>query len=323
MRWFCLLVPIIVLIVSGCEKREIPVPPFNRGAIITASVEMMPDYRQQIWYSLNANKVISVNTKEDWDLAFDCRAGNGSVYINTAKVMRAYRTGKQFLREVTDTSGLGANGKADAPSGNPDSIVIKDWQTQPSVYILNMGYTLTNQPAGYYKLKLISVNADKYRIEYGKVFDTLVHTAEITMQKGYSRVMYSLLKGQQVAIEPKQTDYDLCFTQYTHHFANPFQYYQVTGVLTNSYKTRVAPCNGKSFTQVTAADTGRVVFTGRQNTIGFDWKTFDLNTNQFTVDVSKVYIVQDSRGFYYKLHFIDFYNPFGIKGCPKFEFKKL
>jgi hypothetical protein len=32
-----------------------------------------------------------------------------------------------------------------------------------------------------------------------------------------------------------------------------------------------------------------------------------------------VFIVHDTKGFFRKLHFVDFYNAQGQRGCPRFE----
>ncbi len=134
-----------------------------------------------------------------------------------------------------------------------------------------------------------------------------------------------LLHTNNLLLSLKKTAYDLCFTQYSHVYYDPppLHFYQVTGALSNSYNTRVLKITDKPFNNIVIGDTLNKTFSTHKNAIGYEWKTFDLNTNVYTVDASICYIIQDSKGFYYKLHFIDFYNSSGIKGYPKFEFIKL
>ena len=64
-------------------------------------------------------------------------------------------------------------------------------------------------------------------------------------------------------------------------------------------------------------------FSSLQDKIGYDWKSFDLDNQIYTIDSKKNYIIKDQKGFYYKMHFIDFYNNNGEKGFPLFEFQLL
>ena len=65
------------------------------------------------------------------------------------------------------------------------------------------------------------------------------------------------------------------------------------------------------------------VFDDNQNSIGFNWKEYDLTSGVYTVFANINYIIRDNELRYYKLHFIDFYNDLGVKGYPKFEIQEL
>ncbi len=313
----------ICFILFACEKKELPAPAYNRGDIITAQIEMTSNYKNQVWFRLFDNKVVSTNLKTDWDLNFENTANGQHLSLNSAKAMRAYKTSYANLTQVTDTTGIATHCKADNPSGNLDSTAIGNWQTNNTVYIINRGYNEIGQQQGYYKLKIISVTTTHYVIEYAPITSTEIKQQTITKNNDYNNTSFSFTSNNVVLVEPQKNNYDLCFTQYTHVFTNPFQYYQVVGVLNNNYKTRIAKITNIAFANITIADTLTHQFYTTQNAIGYDWKSFSLNTNLFTIDATKCYIINDSRGFYYKLHFIDFYNEAGIKGYPKCEYKKL
>lgn len=312
------------LLFFACERKETPVPAYDRGNAITAVAEMGPDYKYQVWFRLDDHQVVALNLKTAWDLAFECSSTGAHVLLNTSKSMRAYKTSFTDLSDVHDTAGLGIHGSCDDPGGNPDSTAIGDWQSSNTVYIINRGYNELAQQQGYYKLKIISVGAAEFTIAYADLYSSAgVVTATVLKDPDRTYAAYSLGTHAQVAAAPARTDYDLCFTQYTHIFYDPFQYYLVTGVLINPYNTQVAGITGKAFSAITLADTAGHTFSAAQNAIGYDWKTYTISTNEYTVDVNKCYIIRDSRGFYYKLHFIDFYNDSGVKGYPKFEYRKL
>lgn len=318
-----LVVLTVIIFFFSCEKKELPAPKYNRGDVLLAQVNMTSNYKNQIWFSLSENMIISTNYKTDWDIAFESSAGGNRVILNSALGMRSYKTNYTQLSEVTDTTGLGAREIIDSPTGNLDSTAIDNWYANNTVYIINRGYSETGQLLGFYKLRIVSVSASTFTIEYANIFGTQTYQAIINKSDQYNTNAYSFTTHQQINIEPLKTNYDLCFTQYTHVFHEPFQYYQVTGVLSNMYNTRVIKISDKPFSEITMSDTLNRVFTHHKNSIGYDWKEFDLNSNLFTVNPNISYIINDSKGFYYKLHFVDFYNSQGIKGYPTFEFKKM
>jgi hypothetical protein len=314
---------VTAILLSSCEKKELPAPAFDRGDVITNQVDMGPTYKNQIWFSLSENRIMSSNLKSDWDLAFEAGSTGNHIMLNGSKGMKVYKTSHTDLAQVTDTLGLGFNSKADAPSGKLDSTAFEGWESLNTVYVIDRGYDEAGLHEGFYKMKLTSVTASHFTFEFGDIFGTQISQGTVNKQSDYNFVMYSFRTGYETYIEPKKTDYDLCFTVYTHYFTNPFQYYQVTGVLQNQYQTKVMRIKDKPFADIVLSDTtGRVFFTDR-NSIGYEWKTFSLNTNLYAIDPTYCYIIHDSKGFYYKLHFVDFYNTSGIKGFPKFEFKRL
>ncbi len=73
----------ITLIFISCEKKELPAPKYDRGDVLTAQVNMTTNYKNQIWFSLSDNKIVSTNYKADWDIAFDTGRMYGlSAYTN-------------------------------------------------------------------------------------------------------------------------------------------------------------------------------------------------------------------------------------------------
>lgn len=332
-----LAVWIVSLIFFACEKKELPVPRYTppvmpldtssgstAGPLTMSQVDMGNDYRNQIWFSLSENRIVYTNFKTDWDLAFECSPSGWHLMLNGSKSMKVYKTNYNDLTDVTDTLGLGSNGKADMPSGNLDSTAFGNWQAEKKVYVINLGYNELGKQIGYFKIKLLSVDNSAYTFEYGPVNGSEVYQRSISKNTQRNFVAYSLVSHMEVPkLEPDKDSYDLCFTNYTHLFRDPLQYYQVTGVLHNSYKTRVARFSNVPFYDITKKDTLGKVFVRDRNVIGYDWKNFSLENNLYTVNLKMCYIIQDSRGFYYKLRFVDFYNSSGQKGAPKFEFQRL
>lgn len=312
-------------IFCACEKKELPVKPYERGDVTLSQVEMATNYKYQVWFSLDKNTVISSNARTDWDIAFEASANGFHIMLNGSNGVRVYKTNVSELNQVNDTLGLSSKEKADMPSGNLDSTAFGDWQADNKVYVVNRGSDENGAQLGFYKIKLLSQSATEYKFEYAALKSSEIKTGSVTKNEEYNFIAYSLATNSQLIIEPKKESYDLCFTSYTYLFYKPsYQYYQVTGVLGNSYNTRMAPAPiKKAFESITINDTASVTFLSRRDVIGYDWKYFNFDNSLYTVYKDKIFLICDSKGFYYKFHFVDFYREAGVKGSPKFEFKKL
>jgi len=317
----------ISVLFFACEKKELPVKQKDRGDITTMQIAMssenVSDYKNQVWYRLSDNKIISTNLKTDWDIAFDASPNGFHVILNTAKpLVRAYKTNYTQLSQVNDTAGLGINGIPDMPSGNLDSTAFGNWQQNSNVYIIDRGYDGPSR-IGFYKIKILSQSSSQYTFEYGDVFGTQTFQGVVIKNNDYNFIAYSFHTNSQINIEPKKAEYDLCFTQYTHVYYNPVIFYQVTGVLSNRTGLRIIKLNNTLFSDIKLSDTLNKTFSANQNVIGHAWKDFDLNNNVYIIYPKQCFIISTADGSFYKLHFIDFLSNSGIRGFPKFEFKKL
>jgi len=319
---FCLSSLLLLFLIS-CRKSEIAIKPMERGDVITSSADMNTDYKQQIFFSLSGNSIISTNIKTVWDLAFECGTGGFHIKTNTAKAMSVYNTNQAILAQVNDTNGLNQNRKYDSPTGNLDSTAFGNWQSSTPVYIIDRGYNEAGTQQGYKKIQILSVTANDYSIKISNINGSNEVTITIPKNTNLNYVYFSFNSNSVVTVEPDKETYELLFSQYTHIYSNPFSTYLVTGVLINPYKVKIAPVFDKPFADLAVSDTLSHPFKAYQNIIGYDWKTYNFQTSSYTIDVNKCYIIKDVKGFYYKLHFIDFYNSSGVKGFLKFEYKKL
>lgn len=312
-----------ILFFSSCEKDELPVKPYDRGNAQVASVDMTQDYRYQVYFKLNTNSIVKTQLKTEWDLSFDCSAED-HIFLNSAKSMFLWNTGKTDFASVTDTTGFENNKIWDRSSGNRDSTAFGNLATNTgTVYLLDRGYNETGGRIGYKKLQVLSIAGDEYTIRYANVNGTEEQTRTVRKNTAYNTVSFSFNTNTDIEGEPFKNSYDLSFTQYTYTFVEPYQPYLVTGVLQNTSGVRVAIDATKDFRDITINDTLNYTFSSAADQIGYNWKFFNFSTGTYTVHPEINYIIQDIEGFFYKLHFIDFYNSEGKKGSPKFEFQKL
>lgn len=332
-----LFLPLAVL--SSCEKKETPVdrPPVTE----TVEIPMGSDYEKQYYFDLESNEVVKVASRFDWDLAFESSAEGYRVFINSYKFMFAYNTGStnfdsiytynQFLRRWDEPTGelnktaFGEWGMAEGSGGT--------YLGKGNVYIVDRGVGFDLTPVGYKKVLVNSLENGNYDIAFADLNSTVRNTFTIPKADGYHKAYMSFDNGGQiVTVAPRNDEWDLLFTRYTHVFYEPLPGfpptdtlpYQVVGVFSNHQSgVEVATIPSAVFDSFSLADAASLTFSRFQNAIGFDWKNFTLNDENYVVDANRLYIIKTVEGNYYKLRFVEFYNNAGIKGYPTFEVQEL
>lgn len=322
MRFNLYTLLVVCLLFVSCKKEELPVPAHDPGDVITNSVNIDPSYKWQFFYDLGTNTVVGQNLKTVWDLGFEATASGYHVILNTAKAMYVRNMGAASFTSITDTNGFTANRKWDEPSGNIDSTAIGDWRNTNSVYIIDRGYNETGVHQGYRKIQFQQYTANNYTVRFAELNGAGDTIFQIQKDSAYNFTFLSFSNGgQTLIVEPPKKDWDLCFTQYLHIFYNPLQPYLVTGALLNRYQTRAVMDSLKTFSEIKFSDVNSYTFSSNVNTIGYSWKFF--GNGVYTIFPQMNYIIRDSEGYYFKLHFIDFYDQSGNKGNPKWEFQHL
>ncbi len=311
---------IAITVFTGCFEKDEPIQPFPRGEVEQISIEVGPKYTHQLFYNFAQNEVVKSVLRDEWDLAFSCEADNNSIYLNTGNSMYGAITDKTDIAEVSDTNGLAF--KWDWSNGRDDSTVLYKWESHGKVAVLDLGYTIDNQHRGYMKVKF-GIQNDSLTLQYGLIGQRVERTAILGKNDMYNRVYFSFTSGTQVDIEPVKTAYDLIFRQYIYYFVAEDLPYSVVGALYNPSNTRVMSINDKDFADITLSDTSAYSFSPNHDVIGYDWKSFNIDQGVYVVYPDKNFIIQTSQGFFYKFHFVDFYNTSGERGYPKVEFKLL
>ncbi|MCS6823207.1 MAG: hypothetical protein NZ529_02840 [Cytophagaceae bacterium] len=310
------------LLLTSCMKEELPVPRHEPGNVKTATVNMESNYKWQIFYSLKKNTIVSQNLKTAWDIAFETSPQGYRIILNTSKAMFAAMTSHTELNTINDTAGFSSNKRWDAPSGNLDSTAIGNWKTHNHVYIIDRGINEMGIHLGFVKLKVESVNAEKYVIRFAFLNQPTEHIKEIFKDSSCNFSYFSFDEsGKQLIIEPHKNDWDILFTQYIHVFYNPTIPYLVTGCLTNRARISTARDESNPFEKITYQNISQYSFSSDINVIGYNWKTYTSGT--YITDQKKNYIIKTSEGIFYKLRFIDFLNSAGIKGNPMWEYQEL
>jgi hypothetical protein len=306
-------------LLSSCLKEELPVPRTPRGNVVEAEACVGASYEDQVWFDISSNSITARNSKMDWDLAFAGDASGWVIRLNGARFMRAKATEQTDITLATDTTGFGPSWRVDHNEGSEDSLALGDWRDDDAVYVIDLGNTVFGLPMGLRKLQIVSSDVSGYAFRVAQLDGSGVQ--EFTVGKDPSRayVHFNLRAGQPITIAPPDGQYDIVFTQYTYQFYDPYMAYLVTGAVSGFSGLRVAELITNDFAAVSLADTVQHPFSGKEDAVGYDWKEYSFETSSYVIYPDHVFIVQDREGYFFKLHFTDFYNDQGQRGCPQFE----
>lgn len=317
-----LAIVMVLFFLSSCIKDELPVPAVPLADALSGEACLTPTYRDQVYFDLGTNSIVASNEKVAWDLAIRSDLNEVFVKMNSSRLMRAALSSYTDMYQVSDTLSVSNEFLVDVSSGNIDSLAIDLTELGGQVLILDMGYNHFGVHLGIIKLQVESFTSSGLSIRYAPLSATSVSSSElVVIDPDVSAYMsyVSFLDDQQVFMEPVLGGYDLLFTQYTIYFPDFDLYYLAVGALSAPAGVRVAQLNDVSFDEVQLADSIYSVFSSDLDVIGYDWKEYEFDQNIYVTDPSKVFLIQEGSGAYYKLHFTDFYNDLGQKGCPQFE----
>lgn len=328
----------LLLLLSSCFKEDEIVVPQKPGNVETVTIEMLPDYTLQAYFSFSAGGIVSSNERSEYDLLLSTEPGNYTLRLNTSLFMYAAHTGVYDFNEPLTTQGR--EWLFDQSSGIPDSNAIGTWWKYEAgrytgtgeVLLIDRGIDAEGMPRGYLKI-LPGIDPLTGNVNLRIARPDGSQEREFTIHRETSRrfVSVSFDKGvNNPQIEPPSIEWDLHFTTYTTllftNTGEPYPYL-VNGVLLNDTLVKAIPDTSYSFGEITREIAENLQLSARRDIIGYNWKEINGDVTSgnitYTARPGLSYVIRDSRGILYKLRFIDFYNNQGKKGYPKFEYQRL
>ncbi|SDL47957.1 HmuY protein [Catalinimonas alkaloidigena] len=315
---------------SGCLAEDTPLQLPPPGPEETFQADLGSGYGDQVYFDFSTGQA-TVRDRESWDLGFYCGPDSFYVVLNGAKRMYAADPQTEDFASVTSRAGLAF--RPDPPSGLLDSTVLGRWWTRATdapVFVIDRGQKTSGLPIGTKKIQLRRAG-HQVVLRYADLNGAGEDSLRITQDPLYNLMFFSFEDGGQlVEVEPPKTDWDVVFTTYTHIFEDQpdpaFRFYLVNGVLLNRHATVATdsiPARQQPFASLTLEQVPAYAFTAQLDVIGFDWKTFDMATNQYTVHDDWSYLVRTAENHYYKLQFLSFYNDAGDRGYPLIRYQRL
>lgn len=312
-----------IVLLTACMPTDSPITPHPRTSN-NCTVELGEFYGVQAFVDLSTNQIVKQTPIDSWHLSVDCSIDEHTVRLNDALIMSAAPTGTTDWNSVTKRPKDGY--LFEPATGSADSLPLRNfWASTGNneVYVLHLGTSISGKDLGYRKIQGI-VSSPQATIRLGSLDGTTDTVITLTCNSAYRRTAVNLVTAEQIQAEPPTTDWDVLLTRYTYMFhteTGPLPY-AVVGVLLNQPLVRAVQCP-ISYHDLAKTDTAVALLTERRDAIGHEWKSFDLQTDVYTVDTAAAYLVRDRFGYLRALRFLDFYDGIGRKGTITFEHRIL
>lgn len=270
------------------------------------------------------------NAIRSWDLAFECAPDRFEIHQNGGKFIVSALVLNNNFEDLNDTAGL--RFKWDSPSGSLDSTAFGAWFDPQSnkiihaLYVIDRGVYEKDPARKFIKLELLSCTSSQYKLRYAYL-NGLAEQEIIIPKIAGKNWVYLGLNDQATILDPEplNQNWDLRITHYRHIYfeLKPQTPYLVAGVLLNPYKVSAHRDSIIGFDKLDITKALTLPFQTHAETIGFDWKGYDVNQSKYTIRPDLSYLIKDAEGLVYKLRFLDYYDSNGQRGVPKFEYRRL
>ncbi len=309
----------MIIFFSGCLEHEIPVPQHPPGGLELSVVTLGSDYGTQMYYNLSSKEVVASNENIDWDIAFSCSEASHILRLNSSKFMSvANTTSLAFSQDLSEEYISTLEFSYEYESGLAAEFSIGDVGYGSNLLILNLGYDTEEDELGYYRLMVDSVDNGGYYIRYSDLELTFDSVMYVTSNAEREWIHFSMLNHEVLELEPEIGDWDVLFTRYT-VLIDEETNYQVVGILSPPSGTMVSENSQFSFNEVKEAKWDTLAFIGLWNEIGYDWKVYDMDEGEYTVDTERIFAIKCPDGREFVIRFLDFYDEMGNLGTITFE----
>ena len=303
----------IILLISG----------FVVSTVIFAQnsqlISLGAGYSNQSFYSFTNGEVANVDNT-NWDIAFSVSGMGSAVRINGGYGMELFTYPNGDLNDwsTLDTSGMSSwtsqinsdeywsLGAFDQNADENEAFdlgwgiysMITHYITGDSLHVLKWA------DGSAKKFQLIQLASGTYSFRFADIDGANEVQSSVVKSdfSGKNFAYYSITNDEVIDREPLSENWDLVFTKYVTELY-PGMNYGVTGALSNVGYS-VAKAEG---VPVADADYTEETFEEAINTIGYDWKSFNMDTYLYDIEEDLSYFVRkDATGEIWKINFTGF-----------------
>ena len=265
-------------------------------SIKSGALSFEEGYANQIFFDLEQGQLISEVDKEEYEFLFETTTGGSHVKLNSSLYMGAVLISGKTFDEISFTES--ADWKYDSPDGDLYKLAID--LTKAGVYLVLGGYNAAGDTKANIKIE-VEESESAYQVKCQKE-GSLVKTYTVS-NDGTPWTALSVDEGVKY-VYPQ--DYDLLFSHYTHIYEDGTTYL-VTGVLINGVNNSmsVAELVQEDFESISIDDVVNLSYSTDLDEIGFEWKSYSLDTHTYTMQPENVFVVKKNDK-YFKLRFVGF-----------------
>tara|TARA_B100000287_G_scaffold429391_1_gene482600 strand:+ start:289 stop:1536 length:1248 start_codon:yes stop_codon:yes gene_type:complete len=281
-------------------------------------ISLSSGYEKQSFFSMNDGEISSINNM-NWDIAFSIDPYISSIRINDGHGVELY-TYEQGDTSSWNSINNSAISNLSSPMYNSDTSwfigafdanqlghpdygwgtynMATHYVTGDSLFIIK---TLNGD---WKKLWIVEMGGGSYKFRYANLdgSNEINQSISKTNYNGKHFVYFSIDQGLTVDREPLNNSWDVTFTKYISMVQGTP--YAVTGVLHNAgVKVAKAENISSPFSYV---DYSLHSLETEINTIGYNWKTFDMQSFNYILDPNLCYFIKDLSGNIYRLIFTAF-----------------
>ena len=295
------------------------------------NISLLPNYSNQSFYSME-NGEIKNNDASTWDIAFSTKQMSSSIRINCGMGAELYlyphgdttdwnSFNSSNLTSWTQVFNSDTNWFFGAFDKNSTSAFDMGWGIYNITTHNVIGdslYAIKTTDGAWKKLWIKSLNSGTYYFTFSD-FDGSNEQNQYAQQYQDSIanfLYYSLdFVCPFINYEPNKKDWDITFTKYI----TPVQgmAYGVTGVLSNA-GVEVAQVDNLP-TPSNYIDYSQHTMMTEMNTIGYDWKEFDMSSFSYLINPNQCYFIKDLNDKIWRVIF----SLFEGSSTGNIEFNKL
>jgi hypothetical protein len=306
---YLILIGCVLIGLNSCEKDS------SKLVTKTESISLGAGYANDIYYRLSDGLITSVS-RTNWDIAFSVSPREAAILSNATSgvTVKVYppKAGWTWATPI-DTAGFSrwtALYNSDTTwtegafnrnaTGHPNY----GWANYDMVthnLSGNVLYIIKTRSGAFKKIwieKKLTVD-QKYTFRYSDINGSNEKNVTLLLSgKKQNFYYYSLDTNAEIDREPEADKFDIVFTKWIDNSIS----YPVTGVLQNIGVTALESTDTDPLSEAMPT-TGYLTSI---STIGADWKTFNMTTNAYSIDESRVFFVKDLNKKIYRIKFKSF-----------------
>ena len=205
----------LLFLAASCFKKDEVLP---KTPTQDFEVNLSLEGNQSSYIDLNNIASRNIGKTADWHLKFENSANGWSIFLNTMRNVAIHNTRKTDYNEIDPNwNTFNLPWQLDVPTPLGSLPALRNWgdfsfsnpKSFKNVYLISL---TDNSKTTIYKLQILDASEDKYHIRYGTLAGGPTNSAWILKNSEYGHSYFSLTQEKNLIIEPKKSEWNICFT---------------------------------------------------------------------------------------------------------------